>query len=278
MHLNSLKSKVVDQRIRQSLGGKEREIYFRLLKKMPSESIMLSIGIKFRENDAIKELSAENISSTCHDAKESTVNAQRKIGAGLDILTAVRDSGANPRMMYRMIFEHAPGIWKPINSGKAVLDWPGIKFIHSTLGAGFVDLDNDRISLKWLSELRLKQRYASEWEKIDPILTLLESPEGRLLVEHLHQCRANPCRCAEGKERLNHLIKSATRWHCQLERDFEICDTLIKESNDDVKFRFVKAVADVYTALMEIEMNEETEQKAPAPEKGKPDTSSSSSR
>jgi len=40
----------------------------------------------------------------------------------------------------------------------------------------------------------------------------------------------------------------------------------------------VKAVADVYTALMEIEMNEETEQKAPAPEKGKPDTSSSSSR
>ena len=276
MHFNSLESKVVDQKIRQSLGGKEREIYFRLLKKMPPESVMLSIGVKFRENDAIGGLSVENISSTCRDARESTVNAQRKIGAGLDILTTVKDSGANLKMMYRIIFTHAPGIWKPIDSEKAVLDWPGIKFIHSALGMGFVELD--RISLKWLSELRLKQRHSSELELIDPMLTILESPEGRLLVEHLHQCRANPCKCAEGKDRLNHVIRSATRWHRQLERDFEICDILIKENNDDVKFRFVKAVADIYTSLMEIETKEETKQKAPVPEKGKSDTSGSSSK
>ena len=276
MHFNSLESKVVDQRIRRSLGGKEREIYFRLLKKMPPESVMLGIGVKFRESDAIKGLSVKNISSTCRDSRESIVNTQRKIGAGLDILTAVRDSGANPKMMYRMVFTHAPGIWKPIGNEKAVLDWPGIKFIHSTLGMGFVDLD--RISLKWLSELPLRQRHSSEWELIDPMLTLLELPEGRLLVEHLHQCRANPCKCAEGKDRLNHVIKNAIKWHRQLERDFEICDILIKENNDDVKFRVVKAVADVYIFLMEIEMKEEAKERASAPENGKPDASGSGSK
>jgi len=159
LHFNSLKSKVVDQRIRQSLGGKEREIYFRLLKKMSPESVMLCIGVKFRESGAVRGLSVDNILIACHDARESTVNAQRKIGAGLDILTAVRDSGADPKMMYRTIFAHSPGIWKPIASEKAVLDWPGIKFIHSALGAGFVELD--MISLKWLSGLPLKQMYAS---------------------------------------------------------------------------------------------------------------------
>ncbi|VVB73879.1 Uncharacterised protein [uncultured archaeon] len=327
--------------MRQSLGGKERDIYFRLIKRVPPESIMVSVGVKFgesftleskltdefrskhqveferekdrqpdapdrtiwqtiwdgsnltdgfrsehkaeferekrrnmcaRDDDAWRTVwEVSNVSGLCRDARESTVNAQRKVEAGLDVLAAMKDSGADPKTMYRMIFGHARDPWAPA-SDAVVLDWNGIGVIHSVLGPKFMDFDRE--SLRWLGMLPLKHVYASEWEKVDPVLTLLESPEGRLLVEHLHRCRATPCRCAEGKERLNCLIGSATRWRRKLEIDFEIHDTLTKEDRDDVKFRFVKTVTDIYSEFMEIEVRDEAK-RATAPEKRKPGTSGS---
>jgi len=272
LHFNSLESKAVGQRIRQSLNGKEQELYSRLLMKMPPEGIMLSVGVNFHDQLPHywrdQGIDVSNISDVCRDIRENSVICRRNITAGLDVFTAVRNSGANPRMIYRMIFSHAPGIYDPIRSEKAVLDWNGIKNIHSALGYRFVGLDEK--SLKWFSGLPLKQRYSSELELIEPILALIESKEGRLVIEHLHRCSATVCRCIEGKERLNRLIKSATRWQGQHEKDYVICDTLIREDSEETKLGFVMAITGIYREITRTGTKDKTENTS-APGNGKPD-------
>lgn len=273
MHFNSLESKAVGQRIRQSLNGKEQELYSKLSMKISPEGIMLSVGVNFYDQLPHywrdQKISVSNISDVCRDIRENSVICRRNITAGLDFFTAIRDSGANPRMVYRMIFAHAPGIWNPINSEKAVLDWNGIKNIHSALGYKFVDLDRE--SLKWFNELPLKQRYSSELELIEPMLALIESMEGRLIIEHLHRCNATVCRCNEGKERLNNLIRSAAHWQSQHEKDYKICDTLVREDSEETKFGFVRAITGIYREVTKTGTKEKAKENTPASENGKPD-------
>ena len=273
MHFNSLESKAVDQRIRQSLNGKEQELYSKLLMKVSPEGIMLSVGVNF--HDQLPQywhdqgINVSNISDVCRDIRENSVICRRNITAGLGVFTAVRNSDANPRMIYRMIFSHAPGIGNPIHSEKAVLDWNGIKNIHSALGYRFVELD--KVSLKWFTGLPLKQEYSSELELIEPMLALIESIEGRSLIEHLHRCNATVCRCSEGKERLNHLIRSATRWQGQHEKDYRICDALIREDSEETKLGFVMAITGVYREVSKTGTSDKAKENMPAPGNGKPD-------
>jgi hypothetical protein len=289
LHFKSLESRVVDQRIQRSLNGKEREFYLGLARKIPPENIMNQIGamrdsMRSREekmrkervvltksvSDLLREVGADlgngahddgkandigDLLDACRDLRENAVVWQRNIELSLDIFAAIRDSGANPQMLYRVLFRHAQGKLNPIRSDKAVIDWNFLKSMHLDLGKDYFKhfAEPSREELYWLSKLPVRNRFSSELEMLDLICFQIESDEGRQLIEHLHCCKSSFCRCNEGMDRLNAVIGGAKKQLSYLEEKFRICDALIRESDDEVRFRFVKVVLGAYDELNEID-------------------------
>lgn len=247
MQLNAIDPKVVDQRIRQSLNGRERELYFRLLKRMPPESIVKSIGVGFKKTGAIKDLVKSDVSAVCRQLKENAVLRQRTIGAGIDILTAIKESSTDPKMIYSILFENTQGGIP--GRERAVPDWHSIVTLHSTLPIeSFIQLDRE--NLKWLAALSTRQkRYASELEMTNDLLTFILL-HGREFIEHLHYCNATFMRCGDCRGRFNYMMNSANHSYSDLEQESEVYDMLIREENDETKLRFVKGIVDVYDSFV----------------------------
>lgn len=247
---NSPESKIAEQRILRSLKAPERKFYFELAKKIPPERILEKIGSQFSGN---RRLMKSNISDTCRDLKGGTVTGQRVMEIGLDVLTAVKKSDADLKILQRMLFGFRFSIKHQAPSPEANKTFFGHSEkvfwrMFSDLGTDFL-LELDEGEKNWLSRLPTKQKYAYEWEMINPLLTLMEGEEGKFLLDHLSKCTATPCRCREAKDRLNLLINSAKVYHRDFNNQFVIFDSLIRERNEDVKFGFVKAIVDIYGSI-----------------------------
>lgn len=226
----------INRKLMFRLTEKERAVYERLKKEVPAEKIVVHIGQKFSSLD-YNSITPETVNETFKEVKANSVLWQRKIDIANDVLTAMKKSEANPKMLLKIFFE---------NDAKNTMvepNWYVMNVLHASVGLDFISLSQKKTA--WLNSLPLRQKYLSEWELIEPLLYMMGTEEGKLLVGHLYECKANICRCKKGKKGLNALIKKTEELSKDLEEQYRISNTLIKEDIDAAS-NFVRKMMDVY--------------------------------
>jgi len=240
-------SRVIRQKILQSLKDKERDLFFRMMQRVSPERIVSDIGVNFRD---LKSISTSNVTERCRSIREQTVMWQRRVSGGLDAFIAMRKMDIDMKELQKVFLGYAvnkkdplsPAVKETFFGRQSRAYWK----MYSDLGDVMLDLNRE---LGWFGRLPTRQKYASEWEVIGHVHSLLESDEGKLLLDHVNRCTVTPCRCSEAKNRLNILIWSAKGWNKDLGRQYMIFDTLIRENSNATKLGFIKAVADIYKAM-----------------------------
>ncbi len=226
----------INKKLLFKLTDKERLIYEKLKKEVLTEKIVIQIGQKFSGLD-YNSITPETVNTTFREIKANSVIWQRKIDISNDVLTAIKKSDANMKMLLKIFFEN--------ESKNTIIEpnWYVINVLHSTLGIDFISLNQKKAA--WLNSLPLKQRYSSEWELVEPLLYMLETDEGKTLIDHLYKCKTNICRCKKGKRGLNALIAKTEELSKELEEQYKISNIMIKEDANSVS-KFIRKIMNVY--------------------------------
>lgn len=226
----------INRKLMFKLTEKERAVYERLKKEVPTEKIVVHIGQKFSTLD-YNSITPETVNETFKEVKANAVLWQRKIEIAKDVLTAIKRSEANPKMLLKIFFE---------NDSKNTMvepNWYVMNVLHSSVGLDFVSMSQQKAG--WLNSLPLKQKYLSEWELIEPLLYMIGTEEGRKFIEHLYGCKATICRCKKGKKGMDALIKKTEELSKDLDEQYRISNALIKEDIYAAS-NFVRKMMDVY--------------------------------
>ncbi|MEM3369628.1 MAG: hypothetical protein QXE90_02120 [Candidatus Micrarchaeia archaeon] len=210
----------LDKNVFFKLNAKEKEVYLKLKKHVPVEEIILTIGDTFSKVD-YRNLEKEKLIDLLAMSKSNAVLWERKMEAAEDVLTAVKRSGSNPKMIFNLFFRNR-------TSKKAEKPyWELTRTMYSILGIKFFDISREEIV--WLNSIGLKNKYVSETEIIDPLFNILDTKEGHEFINHLYLCKNTICTCVESKKGINELIEKTREYKREIKNEFIIYDTLIKE-------------------------------------------------
>ncbi|MEM3408091.1 MAG: hypothetical protein QXF07_00960 [Candidatus Micrarchaeia archaeon] len=232
---NEKYNRQLDKNVFFKLSAKEKEIYLKLKKQVPVEEMILSIGDTFSKVN-YKELEKEKLMEILSKAKSNSVIWERKMNAAEDILTAIRRSGSNPKMIFNLFFgKKNKKIEKPY--------WELTRTMYSIMGTKFLTITNEEIG--WLNAIGLKNKYASEIEIIDPLFNILDTKEGHEFINHLYICKNTICTCIESRKLINELIEKTKEYKKEMQNEFIIFDILMKEEPNAV-ISFINKCMDLY--------------------------------
>lgn len=226
----------LDKNVFFKLSAKEKEVYLKLKRQVPVEEIILTIGDVFSKVD-YRNLEKEKLIDLLAISKSNAVLWERKMEAAEDVLTAVKRSGSNPKMIFNLFFRNS-------SSKKAEKPyWELTRTMYSILGVKFFDIGREEIA--WLNSIGLKNKYVSETEIIDPLFNILDTKEGHEFINHLYLCKNTICTCVESKKGITELIEKTKEYKKEIQNEFIIYDILIKEDLNTV-LSLVNRCMDMY--------------------------------
>ncbi len=226
----------LDKNVFFKLSAKEKEVYLKLKRQIPVEEIILTIGDVFSKVD-YRNLEKDKLIDLLAMSKSNAVLWERKMEAAEDVLTAVKRSGSNPKMIFNLFFRNRSGkkAEKPY--------WELTRTMYSILGIKFFDLSREETA--WLNSIGLKNKYVSETEIIDPLFNILDTKEGHEFINHLYLCKNTICTCVESKKGITELIEKTKEYKKEIQNEFIIYDILIKEDVNTV-LSLVNRCMDMY--------------------------------
>lgn len=224
----------LDKKIFFKLTTKEREIYNNLKKRVDPERIILSIGDTFSKTE-YRNLTENSLIWILSKAKSNAVEWERKMDAAEDFLTAVKKSDSNPKMIYKIFFSSGSKNEKPF--------WELTRTMYSIMGIRFFNLT--RSEVEWINSIGLKNKYASEWEIIDPLFNILDTTEGHEFIEYMYECRKNICNSIKTKIMLNKLIDKSKEYKNEMKKEYIVYETLLKEK-PRIVIGLIEKCMDVY--------------------------------
>lgn len=228
--------KYFNKKIFFRLTQKEKEVYLKLKRKIPVENIIVNIGETF-SNTNYKSINKSEMVDILLNARSNAIGWERKLDTAEDVLTSIKKTNANPKMIAKMFFANPKTgkIEKPF--------WELTRTMYSIIGIKYFTITKEDVM--WLNCLNLKNKYASEVEIIEPLFHILDTKEGHEFIEHLCECKNTICDCIDGRKKLNELIYKIKEYKEEIEYEFEIYNTLIKE-NPDVVLGLIDKSMDIY--------------------------------